>query len=84
MQSYEIHKTKVKKKFTLLYACIWRFTGVRNVNFTQYNVNPYKPSVLFVGHRQRGQNQIRRRKTRRPIRFSTVCVQMFLLKFEQK
>ena len=41
-----------------------------------------KPSVLYVGHRQSVQNQIRRRKTRRLITFSTVCLQKFLLKFE--
>ena len=46
------------------------------------SLNPYKPSVLFVGHRQTVQNQITRRKTRLPIRFSTVCLQKFLLKFE--
>ena len=45
-------------------------------------VNPYKPSVPFVGHRQIVQNQIRCRKTRRLIRFSTVCKQKFLLNFE--
>ena len=37
---------------------------------------------LFVGHGQTVQNQIRRRKTRRLIRFSTVCLQKFLLKSE--
>ena len=45
-------------------------------------VNPYKPSILFVGHRQTVQNQIGRRKTRCLIRFSTVSKQKFLLKFE--
>ena len=45
-------------------------------------VNPYKPSVLFVGHQQTVQNQITRRKIRRLIRFSTVCLQKDLLKFE--
>ena len=42
--------------------------------------NPYKPSVLFVGHQQTVQNQIRRRKTRRLIRFSTVYLQKFSFK----
>ena len=37
-------------------------------------VNTYEHCVLFVGHRQTVQNQIR---------FSTVCLQKFLLKFEQ-
>ena len=31
------------------------------------SLNPYKPSVRFVGHRQTVQNQIRRRKKRRLI-----------------
>ena len=35
--------------------------------------NPYKPSVLYVGHRQTVQNQNRRHRTRRLIRFSTIC-----------
>ena len=36
-------------------------------------INPYKPSVLFVGHRQTMQNQNRRRRTRHLIKFSTIC-----------
>ena len=32
--------------------------------------NPYKPSVLFVGHRQKMQKQIRRRKM-------IICVDIF-------
>ena len=35
-------------------------------------VKPYKPSVLFVRHKQTVQNQIRRRKMRRRIRFCNV------------
>ena len=38
-------------------------------------LNPYKPIVLLVGHRQTVQTQIRRRRTRRLIRVSTVCLQ---------
>ena len=45
-------------------------------------INPYKHSVLFVGHQQTVQNQTRRRKKRRLFKFSTVCLQEFLLKFE--
>ena len=45
-------------------------------------LNPFKPRALFVGHRQTVQNQIRRGNTRRLIRFSTVCLQNVLLKFE--
>ena len=47
--------------------------------FSPY-VNTYKPSVLFVGHRQPVQTQIRRRRTRRLIRVSTVCLQNISLK----
>ena len=46
------------------------------------DINPYKPSVIFVGHRQTGQTQIRRRILGRLIRVSTVCIQNVLLKFE--
>ena len=45
-------------------------------------LNRYKPSILFVGHRQIVQNLIRRRKMRPLIRFSTVCLQKFHLKIE--
>ena len=41
---------------------------------------PYKPSVLFVRHRQTVQTQIRRRRTQRLIRVFTVCLQNILLK----
>ena len=44
--------------------------------------NPYKPSVIFVGHRQTVQTQFRRRRTQHLIRVSTVCLQTVLLKFE--
>ena len=44
-------------------------------------VNQFKPSVLFVGHRQTGDTQSRRR-TRCMIRVSNVCLQNVLSKFE--
>ena len=44
--------------------------------------NPYKPSVLFMGHRETEKTQIRRRRTRRLIRVSTVYLQNILLKIE--
>ena len=47
-------------------------------------VNPYTPGVLFVGHRQTVQTQIRCRTMRCLIRVSTVCLQNVLLKFDQK
>ena len=34
----------------------------------RHTLNPYKPSVPFLGHRQTVQTQIRRRRTRRLIR----------------
>ena len=49
-----------------------------------YFINPYKPSVIFVGHRQTVQNQIRRHRTWRLIRFCTACIQNILLKYEWK
>ena len=48
-----------------------------------WHFNPFKPSVLFVGHWQTVQNQIRRRKMRHLIKFSTVAYRC-LLKFEWK
>ena len=47
-----------------------------------FNEDGFKPSVLFVGHRQTVQTQIRRRILRRLIRVSTVCSQNVLLEFE--
>ena len=41
-------------------------------------VDPFKPSVLIMGHLQTMQNQIRQHL----IRFSTVCLQNVLIKFE--
>ena len=50
-----------------------------------FEVNAYKPSILFLGHRQTTQTEIRRRRMRmhRLIRVSTVCLQNVLLKFEK-
>ena len=42
----------------------------------------YKSSVLFVGHRQTVQTQIRRHRTRRLIRVSIVSIHNFLSEFE--
>ena len=41
-------------------------------------VNPYMHSVLFVGRRQTVQTQTRRRRERRLIRVSTVCLHSVL------
>ena len=46
-----------------------------------FYINPYTPSLLFVGHRQTVQNQIRCCKTWHLIRFSTICLKNVLLKF---
>ena len=45
-------------------------------------LNPYKPSVLFVGHRQTVQTQSSRRRTRRLIMVSNVCLQNIRWTFE--
>ena len=47
-------------------------------------IKPYKPSVLFVGHVQTVQTQIRCRSTLRLISVSTVCLHNFLLKLDLK
>ena len=48
----------------------------------QVFLNPYKPGVLSMEHRQIVKTQIRRRRTRRLIRLCTVCSQNVLLKLE--
>ena len=48
------------------------------------HINSYKPSILFVGHRQTGQAQIRHRIKQCLIRVFTVCLQNVLLKFGKK
>ena len=45
--------------------------------------NPYMPSVLFVGHRQIVQTQIRCHRMWRLIRVSTVFLHKFLLKLNK-
>ena len=45
-------------------------------------INPYKPGVNFVRHRQIMQTQIGRRIMWRLIRVSTVCLQNVLFKFD--
>ena len=52
------------------------------VRFSPKLLNPYKPSVVFIGHRQTVQSQIRRRRTRRLIRVFTVCWQEYLFEIE--
>ena len=42
-------------------------------------LNPHKPSVLYMGHRKTVQTQIRRRRMGRLIRVSTVCSYKVLL-----
>ena len=46
--------------------------------------NPYKPSVLFMGHWQTVQTQIRHRIMRCLIWIFTVCLQNVLFKFWKK
>ena len=55
-----------------------RVFGIRGIRF----INPFSPSVLFVGHEQTVQTQIRRRKTRGLIRVSTVSLQNVLTKVD--
>ena len=47
-------------------------------------VNPYTSSVLFVGYKETVQTQIRRHRTWRLIRISTVCLENYKVKFEWK
>ena len=44
--------------------------------------NQYKPSILFVGHMQTVQIQIRCCRMQHLTRVSTICLQNVLLKFE--
>ena len=50
----------------------------------KFILNPYNPSVLFVGHMQTVQTKIKRRTMRRLIRVSTVCLQNGLSKTKYK
>ena len=45
-------------------------------------LNPYKHSVVLVGHRQTMQNQTGHRRMRRLIRVFTIGLQNFLFNFE--
>ena len=58
-----------------LYACLVKINSL---------FNPYKPSVLFMGHWQTVQIQIRYHIMRFLIRNFTVCLQNLLLKFGKK
>ena len=60
-------------------GCNKQITFARQKNISKMRVNPYKPSVLFVGHRKTVKTQIR---SHHLIRVSTVCLQNDLLKFE--
>ena len=79
-----VHKTWLKAPMTLSELSLFKIaTAYFNVAYVYSKMfNPYKPSVLFVDHRQTVQDKIKRRKTLRLIRFFTVCKQKFLLKFE--
>ena len=52
---------------------------VKGNTFIIIYVNPYKHSVLFVGQWQTVQTKIRRRRTRRLIRVSTIYLQNSIL-----
>ena len=71
---------------TALYPIIIQFdeetVQLMWVTYTTKVFNPYKTSVLFVGHRQIAQAMIRRHRLQCLIRFFTVCLQDVLLKFE--
>ena len=43
-------------------------------------ISPFRPSVLFVGHKRTVQTQIRHHRTRRLIRVSTLCLHNVLFK----
>ena len=50
------------------------------INYSIY-INPYKPSIIFIGHRQTVWTKIRHFMMWCLIRIFTVCLQNFLLKF---
>ena len=54
---------------------ITKFYSFTNMSHYRHTYTySYKPSVLFVGHRQTVKTQIRRRRMRRLIRISTICL----------
>ena len=59
-------------------------SGVREIVVFNGHVNPYRPGILFVGHRQTVKTQIRCHRMWRLIRVFTVCLQNIQLKFKSK
>ena len=68
--------------FTFI-CIVWYSPPDHTIEQNIVSFNPYKSSVLFVGHRQTAQNQIRRHKTRCLIRILYVCLHNVLLKFKE-
>ena len=56
--------------------------GFHQNMITNMTINPFKHSILFMGHQKTVQNQIRCRGMRHLIRFCTVCFQNVHSKFE--
>ena len=66
----------------------WRINGLNLTPslavYVSNDVNQFKPSVLFMGHRQTVHEQIRHRIMRCLVWIFTVCLQDVLLKIGQK
>ena len=67
---------------TILAVVTSPFEQIGTSIIPQCPTSPYKPSVLFMGHRHTVQTQIRHRIMWCLIRIFTVCLQNVLLKFE--
>ena len=63
----------------ILFAIV-HYSTVHNRHKVYKDIDPYNPSVLFMGHRQTVQIQIRHRIMRCLIRNFNVCLQKLLLK----
>ena len=86
----------VLHSFKLIVCLLWYFKKVTRhfmnstvclnkakvLGWTFCHVNPFKPSILFMGHWQTVENQIRCHRTQHLIRLSSICLQKVLLKFE--
>ena len=81
------HLAQAKIRYRILWHLIWSFCLLLSIiqRYQVYkDINPYMPSVLFMGHRQTVQIQIRHRMMLCLIRNFTVCLQNLLLKFWKK
>ena len=77
---FDMSRLKFGSQCPLWLECLSLKRGIiqSNIHRILGTVNPYKPGIPFLGHRQTVQTQIRCRRTWHLIRVYTVCSQEFL------